>query len=166
MSPTDSLPTTPHLQPNLPKPQDILVPYLITEIEEYLAEAMERLNAKSKTERLKSRFKKLWWIMTPITIFKSTNENSLRPHSYLWYKVRDRWQQWATNPYNLHPIWHLFIMILLLFWIVGSSLLSWFEAGADTGTVAVARLCRGFLGSVPPMIQFLLFLYPPLFVQF
>ncbi|KAH7560229.1 hypothetical protein BM1_03863 [Bipolaris maydis] len=43
MSPTDSLiTTTPHLQPDhLPNPQDILVPYTIVHIEEYLTKSMD-----------------------------------------------------------------------------------------------------------------------------
>lgn len=41
-----------------------------------------------------------------------------------------------------------------------------YEVGADGGKLRIAKFCRGALGSVPPIIQLILFLYPPLFVQF
>ncbi|EMD91128.1 hypothetical protein COCC4DRAFT_90790, partial [Bipolaris maydis ATCC 48331] len=87
-------------------------------------------------------------------------------YKFIWYKLGNTWQRWATNPYNLHPAWHLFIMILLLGWIVGSSVCGVFEVGNDQGSLRIARFYRGALGSVPPVIQLILFLYPPLFVQF
>ncbi|XP_014561483.1 hypothetical protein COCVIDRAFT_47878, partial [Bipolaris victoriae FI3] len=82
------------------------------------------------------------------------------------YKLQATWQQWATNPYNLHPSWHLFILFMLLAWIIGSSVCGFYEVGADGGKLRIAKFCRGALGSVPPIIQLILFLYPPLFVQF
>ncbi|EUC38638.1 hypothetical protein COCCADRAFT_46388, partial [Bipolaris zeicola 26-R-13] len=82
------------------------------------------------------------------------------------YKLQATWQQWATNPYNLHPSWHLFILFMLLAWIIESSVCGFYEVGADGGKLRIAKFCRGALGSVPPIIQLILFLYPPLFVQF
>ncbi|EMD62148.1 hypothetical protein COCSADRAFT_183264 [Bipolaris sorokiniana ND90Pr] len=168
MSPTDSLTTIPHQQPDLlPKPQDILVPYLILDIEDYLAEATEEpLRGTYLPTANKARLRH----------FQSDHDNNNNNNnnkntipflkSLFSYKFCSTWQQWATNPYNLHPAWHLFIMFLLLGWIVGSSVCGYYEVGPELGSVRVARFCRGLLGSVPPMIQLLLFLYPPLFVQF
>ena len=58
------------------------------------------------------------------------------------------------------------IMILLLGWMLGSIVIGRYELGSLTGKVRLARFGRAILGAIPPVVQFLLFLFPPLFVQF
>lgn len=82
------------------------------------------------------------------------------------YQWRSLWEQWATNPYNLRPVWYAFVMFMLMVWSVGSVVVGYYEAEPDTGSLRLAKMCRATLGSIPPMIQLLLFLFPPLYVQF
>lgn len=84
----------------------------------------------------------------------------------LRYQLHCLWEQWATNPYSLHASWYLVIMVLLWTWLIGSVVCGYYEAAPESGTMRLARLCRGVLGAIPPIVQFLLFLFPPLFVQF
>jgi hypothetical protein len=77
------------------------------------------------------------------------------------------WQSWHKNPYNLHASWYLLMLLLLLAWLIGSTVAAFYEARYEPiGAVALAKLWRGILGSIPPMVQFILFLFPPLFANF
>jgi hypothetical protein len=86
--------------------------------------------------------------------------------SIIYYNFRSLWESWGTNPYHLHAAWYAIMLTLLLLWLIGSIVCGYYEAEKETGSVRMAKLCRGILGSIPPIVQFILFLFPPLFVQF
>jgi hypothetical protein len=58
------------------------------------------------------------------------------------------------------------MLALLLLWLLGSVVCGFYEAKSEHGHVKLAKLCRAILGAIPPIVQFILFLFPPLFVQF
>ena len=86
--------------------------------------------------------------------------------SIIYYNLRSLWESWGTNPYHLHAAWYAIMLTLLLLWLIGSIVCGYYEAEQENGSVRLAKLCRGILGSIPPIVQFILFLFPPLFVQF
>jgi hypothetical protein len=83
------------------------------------------------------------------------------------FPVNSLWQSWHTNPYNLHAFWYLLMLFLLVGWAIGSTVVAYHEVQGEKDVgVKLAKLWRGILGSIPPVVQFILFLFPPLFAQF
>jgi hypothetical protein len=59
------------------------------------------------------------------------------------------------------------MLFLILGWAIGSTVVGYYESeGEKDCSLRLAKLWRGILGSIPPMVQYILFLFPPLFVQF
>ncbi|KAF1836630.1 hypothetical protein BDW02DRAFT_566899 [Decorospora gaudefroyi] len=58
------------------------------------------------------------------------------------------------------------MLTLLLLWLFGSIVVGYYEGVSEVGHVKLAKLCRGILGAVPPIVQFILFLFPPMYQDF
>ncbi|KAG9196612.1 hypothetical protein G6011_01733 [Alternaria panax] len=149
------------------KQRDVIAKYLILDIEDFLAEAREKEAAEAAAayelalaeEKARSRWVK--WKK----IYK-LQYDGVSVRSIIYYNLRSLWESWGTNPYHLHAAWYAIMLTLLLLWLIGSIICGYYEAKNETGSVRMAKLCRGILGSIPPIVQFILFLFPPLFVQF
>ncbi|KAL6156197.1 hypothetical protein ACJQWK_10041 [Exserohilum turcicum] len=149
------------------KQRDIITQYLILDIEDFLAEAREKAEAVAAQEAFdaaanephRSTLSKCRYLHLGLY-------DNISVLKILRYQLHCLWEQWATNPYSLHASWYLVIMVLLWTWLIGSVVCGYYEAAPESGTMRLARLCRGVLGAIPPIVQFLLFLFPPLFVQF
>jgi hypothetical protein len=73
------------------------------------------------------------------------------------------WYSFGTNPYRLHALWYILMMTLLATWIFGGIAAGHHRAlksgdGWD--------LFEGTIGGFPAMVTFVLFMFPPLMVQF
>ena len=158
------------------KQRDVIAKYLILDIEDFLAEAREKEEAEAAEayelalaeEKARGRVCRaplgpsLWLLLR----FYRLQYDGVSVRSIIYYNFRSLWESWGTNPYHLHAAWYAIMLTLLLLWLIGSIVCGYYEAEKETGSVRMAKLCRGILGSIPPIVQFILFLFPPLFVQF
>ncbi|KAI4951404.1 hypothetical protein J4E91_004114 [Alternaria rosae] len=149
------------------KQRDVIAKYLILDIEDFLAEAREKAEAETAEayERALAEEKARGRLAKWKTIYK-LQYDGVPLRSIIYYNLRSLWESWGTNPYHLHAAWYAIMLTLLLLWLIGSIVCGYYEAEQENGSVRLAKLCRGILGSIPPIVQFILFLFPPLFVQF